>query len=285
MYMAINAVTFASDAALEQNQWYHWALLRNSNACTFYLNGKAQTSNAGTGISTNFTGTEMNIGRNSSVGSPADGDYWYGYQSDFRISTVARYTSNFTPPTSPLSSDSDTELLTCSAQPNVFNATGTSSRVVLGGDAKSSTAQTKNATASIAFDGTGDYVELSNYTEYAPGTHDFTVEFWMRYTGGSGIRNIVDNRGQSDGYAIRLDSSNKIIVYSEPSSSTKHTSASALTQDQWYHIAFVRNTGNSFLFIDGTQSGSTATNADDYASTGMVIGAQHGKNQQYFTDM
>ena len=38
----------------------------NSSGSTFYLNGTAQTSNAGTSITTNFTSTEFNIGRNSS---------------------------------------------------------------------------------------------------------------------------------------------------------------------------------------------------------------------------
>ena len=100
LYGYLDSTSFASDSTISQNTWYHWALVRNSNACTFYLNGVAQTSNAGTSITTNFSGTEFNIGRNSSVGSPANGSYFYGYQQDFRVTKgLARYTSNFTPPT------------------------------------------------------------------------------------------------------------------------------------------------------------------------------------------
>ena len=100
LYGYIDGTSFASNSTISQNTWYHWALVRNSNACTFYLNGIAQTSNAGTSITTNFSGTEFNIGRNSSVGSPANGDYFIGYMQDVRITDgLARYTGNFTPPT------------------------------------------------------------------------------------------------------------------------------------------------------------------------------------------
>jgi hypothetical protein len=100
LYPYLDGTAFTSNNAISQNTWYHWALVRNNNACTFYLNGTAQTSNAGTSITTNFTSTEFNIGRSSSVGSPANGDYFIGYQQDFRITKgLARYTSNFTPPT------------------------------------------------------------------------------------------------------------------------------------------------------------------------------------------
>jgi hypothetical protein len=100
LYAYLDNTAFTSNNAISQNTWYHWALVRNNNACTFYLNGTAQTTNAGTSITTNFTGTEFNIGRSSSVGSPANGDYFIGHQQDLRITKgLARYTGNFTPPT------------------------------------------------------------------------------------------------------------------------------------------------------------------------------------------
>ena len=262
--------------------WYHFAVVKNSGTLTYYING---VSIGSTSDSTNITYTsQLWIGRiNSTAGGGTITQEVQGYLSDIRIiKGTPLYTSNFTPPTSPLgTSVSGTSILTCNDAPDVFDASK-GNRVTLGGTAKSSTAQKKNASSSMLFDGNSDYVELANYDEYAVGTDNFVVEFWMRYTGGSGARIIVDTRGQADGYSIRLDGSNKISIYSEPSSSIKHTSASALTQDQWYHVAFVRNDGSSYLFIDGTQSGSTATNTDNYTSTSMVIGAQHAKNIQYF---
>ena len=238
------------------NSWNHVAVSRSGTTARLFVNGKIVDTATNSRDMTHDNA--LCIGAQNSTST----NYFNGFISDVRIvKGTAVYTAAFTPPASPLSSISGTSILTCDDAPNVFDANGSSS-VTLGGTAKSSTAQTKNSSASILFDGNSDYVELSNYDRYAPGTNPFAVEFWMRYTGGSGTRNIVDNRGQANGYAVRLDSSNKITVYSEPSSSTKHTSASALTQDQWYHVAFVRNNGNSSLFIDGTQSGNAAINAD-----------------------
>ena len=264
---------------IKANRWHHIAVSRVSNNTRMFING-VQDGSTYSDSNTYVQGSDFFFGRNTNF-SAADYNPT-GYVSDLRvINGTGLYSSNFTPPTAPVTAVTNTKLLTCNDTPNIFDGAGKNSNLTLGGTAKSSTAYTKNASASMLFDGNSDYVELSNYDEYAPGTNNFYVEFWMRYTGGSGTRNIIDNRGQANGYAIRLDSSHRITVYSEPSSSTKHTSA-ALTQDQWYHVAFVRNSANSYLFIDGTQSGSAVTNADNYTSTSMVIGAQHAKNQQYF---
>jgi hypothetical protein len=84
--------------AVSQNTWYHIALVRSgssTNNIKFYLNGVLESQR------TNTYGVPIDnlvIGRTY---TNLNGEYWNGYIDDLRITKdIARYTSNFTPPTS-----------------------------------------------------------------------------------------------------------------------------------------------------------------------------------------
>ena len=90
----------SSDASLGSftptvGTWYHIALVRNGTTVTCYVDGVALGSpiNISTNV-INFSGTSgaFRIAVNAT-------DYFAGHINEFRISKIARYTSNFTPPT------------------------------------------------------------------------------------------------------------------------------------------------------------------------------------------
>jgi len=91
--------TVVSSTTLSTGQWYHVAFVRvstSTNQSFIYLNGTLN----GTGtISTNFS-TDYGCG----IGyTPTSSEYLNGYLDDLRITKgYARYTSNFTPPTTAL---------------------------------------------------------------------------------------------------------------------------------------------------------------------------------------
>jgi hypothetical protein len=75
--------------------WYHLAVVRSGSNFYLYVNGINVNSSTNTG-SLNTTNT---VGIN--IGGQSSGDYFNGYIDDLRITKgVARYTTNFTPPTS-----------------------------------------------------------------------------------------------------------------------------------------------------------------------------------------
>jgi hypothetical protein len=83
---------FTATSALTSSVWQHFALVRSSGTLKAYVNG---TQVASVSNSINFVGDKIFIGDNNA------GDYFFnGYIDDLRISRFARYTSNFTPPTS-----------------------------------------------------------------------------------------------------------------------------------------------------------------------------------------
>jgi len=80
------------------NNWVHVAIVRSSGTLNVYLNGVAQGT--GASDSTNYSGTTNTL----TIGYDAAGNgYYTGYIKDLRITKgVARYSTTFTPPTTPL---------------------------------------------------------------------------------------------------------------------------------------------------------------------------------------
>jgi hypothetical protein len=90
-----NCSVAASNTSSLINQWNHAAIVRNGNVFTMYLNGVG-------GSPTTFTGTvNMNSQNKTYIGYFSFSDpnsRFTGYIDDFRVSRIARYTANFTPP-------------------------------------------------------------------------------------------------------------------------------------------------------------------------------------------
>lgn len=85
---------------LNTGQWYHVAFVRNGNTFLTFLDGELK----GTNISAESYGTFSAV---LTVGQQGDGQrYINGYLDELRISKgIARWTSNFTPPSAPYSPD------------------------------------------------------------------------------------------------------------------------------------------------------------------------------------
>ena len=99
--------TIAYTNSITKDQWYHVAVVRDGNDYTIFRDGN---------IDTNATVTDTNgtsIANNTVLGSYATTTTLNpnGHLDEVRISSVARYTSAFTPPTAELQNITGTELL------------------------------------------------------------------------------------------------------------------------------------------------------------------------------
>jgi len=119
--------------------WYHWAVSVSGTTARFYQDGVLLTSST---MSINpFFDSSYNfaVGCNFELGNAAN--FYDGYLDEIRVSSTARYTSNFTPSTSAFTTDADTELLIHSDTTNgstTFTDSSTTS-VGLGNDQSSNT--------------------------------------------------------------------------------------------------------------------------------------------------
>lgn len=74
--------------------WYHVAGVRNGNVFSLFVNGVLAQSKTQSGINISSPTTYVRFG------GPAGGSFT-GCLDEFRVSSIARWTAKFTPPTSP----------------------------------------------------------------------------------------------------------------------------------------------------------------------------------------
>ncbi|MES2202706.1 MAG: LamG-like jellyroll fold domain-containing protein [Patescibacteria group bacterium] len=87
------------------NTWYHLAVVRSGNTYRTFCNG-TQTATWSSAATPWAAPYPLVLGRQAT-----GGPYFVGYLDEVRISNTARWTSNFTPPTSAYSSDANTLFL------------------------------------------------------------------------------------------------------------------------------------------------------------------------------
>jgi hypothetical protein len=151
------------------NTWNHYAIVRSNGVTKLYFNGNLVTDIGTSGAitdTTNYTGTYLAIG-----GYYSTSYLWNGYIDEFRITNgVARYTSNFTPPTA--------QFLDSAGDANsnvVVNSTATGFAIGTGGINGAQLAK-----AWVNFNGTGtvairDSYNVSSITDNGVG--DYTINY------------------------------------------------------------------------------------------------------------
>jgi hypothetical protein len=283
---------YAGFGTLPTNQWHHIALVRSGSIVKFYRNGVV----VGTTTSVSFNHTTNSGNR---IGHPqaayADGSY-IGYISDVRVVKAALYTSNFVPPQAPLTTVANTMLLMNMDKAAIADK---SSKVVAEtvGDTKLSTAVKKYGSASMYFDGTGDYLTFATNPQYAFGTGDFTIECWVNsanvsssqkgflqtsdtaggfqtsYT--SGIT-FLFGAGASGGNAVSLSGA----IVSNIAGTYVGSSTAVITADTWTHVALVRSSGTATMYVNGISVGS-ASAPGNCTGNNLVVGGYYSTGYLY----
>jgi hypothetical protein len=264
--------------------WYHMALVRQGGEIFIFVNGVAQQLTVSTAISSStslpdYTGNMIIGARSRNVI-----DYFFpGYIEEVRFSKgIARWTSNFTPPTAPHTADEFTSLLLHFDDANAATSTTDSSGgsdcslvtgvtnklVTYSGNAKVSTTQSKFGNASINFDGTNSYLTIPNQTDFQFGTGDFTVDAWVRWTDNSKYLQlfslIVDGNNQFQIYVDPLTSDNSPVLYvtvGGVSVAWYYVTSISFNLNQWYHLAWVRNGSTVKIFVNGVSQSLTTMTA------------------------
>lgn len=144
--------------------------------------------------------------------------------------------------------------------------------VTLTGNVARSSTQSKFGGYSAAFDGSGDLASVASSSDFAFGTGDFTIEFFVRQAvAGSAV--LIDCRpnSSSNGAYITMYVDASVIYLYE--SSTVRITGPVVSAGAWHHIALSRSSGSTRLFVDGTQAGATYADATSYISCPVNIGA------------
>ena len=252
------------------NQWHHFAVGFNGTTTRMWING--------TSVGTSTQGYTRPSGTNRwQVGSTGAGaSILNGYISGLRyVKGTDVYgvgNSSITVPTAPPTNIANTALLLNSTNAGIFDQTAKNILETVG-DAKVSTAQYKYGTGSIELDGTGDYLSIAASKNFAFGTGDFTIEFWMRSTDGNGnIIGLVTNAAGN--WNLVLASSLMYWQSQYATTNLLNRSATAILDGAWHHVAFTRASGSNRMFFDGVLQGAAVSDSTNYtAPNAMQVGS------------
>jgi hypothetical protein len=253
-----------------QNTWHHLAVSRSGTTIYAFIDGSLVYSG---GNSTNYA-----------TGSPAiaaiptaSANIMSGFISNLRVlKGTALYTAAFTPSTAPLTSITNTSLLTCQSNrfvdnsANAFTITLTSSPQV-------SATQPFTLPSSVAtygsgyFDGTGDYLTLPVNSAFDLGTNACCIESWVYLTSTSAIymfatSSNVNGQTRPNFYArydqLQLDYFGNVIIQANVT----------VPQNAWNHVVFTRasSSGAWRIFLNGVLQAYNATGSQNLLQTGAA---------------
>jgi hypothetical protein len=242
-----------STGTIPASAWTHVAVVREgtgTNQVKLYINGV----NDGQGtVSTDFNQTEqLNIGADRGNSNVMNG-YIAGWK--YVVGTAETITVPTAPPTG------GTALLNFT-NAGIFDNTGKNNLETVG-NAQIDTTTKKFGTGSMEFDGTTDYVVQPTSENYGYGTGNFTIEFWLRLNATT-VQTIVSNLTAANSTNPHIYISTTIRYYT---ANADRITGASLSTGQWYHIAVCRGSGSTRLFVNGTQSGSTYTDSNNYGAT------------------
>ena len=130
-----------------------------------------------------------------------------------------------------------------------------------------------NYSYSSYFNGSSQYLSVPTNAAFAFGTGDFTIECWVypiALAGGATNQPLIDFRNANQGVYPTLYISGSTVNY-YTSGSNRITAGSTLSNNTWYHLAVVRISGSTKLYINGVQSGSTYTDSNSYVQGPVSI--------------
>jgi len=142
------------------------------------------------------------------------------------------------------------------------------------GDTHTEVDQSKYYGSSGYFDGTGDYLTVSNSTDFDFGTGDFTIRFWVYFSSNSGSQGVFAAHALLAGNAAFLFYlvSGELRFYSSSNGSSWDIASAvvikaSVASSTWYHIEVSRVGTSIRLFCDGVLA-NTITTSSGLVSTG-----------------
>ena len=142
-----------------------------------------------------------------------------------------------------------------------------------------------NAITGSAFFAGGKATTTSS--DYNLGTDDFTIECFVYFSGKHAtLSTIFETRSStsaSDGFLLgRFQTSgheNKVELYT--ASDYRVTADRTVENDTWVHIAVVRASATTKVYVDGTAYSSTYSDSNNYSNTEIIFGKNAPNSDQY----
>jgi hypothetical protein len=269
-------------------QWHHAAFCRDGTTYRLFVDGVLESTVTNSENGAFGTGTPWVIGRHGNAAL-----YWYqGYISDLRLVLgTAVYTSNFTPPTEPLTAIPGTEILTCQGNrfidnsPNNFSVTP--SGTIISAVSPHLPSEKYDPTihgGSAYFDGTGDILIVptvaSSELNFATGC---SIEGWSYITSYSTYGFIFDTwqgTGNFVGWWF-VGHTNTGTWRISPGNATAIDTGIPMVLNQWNHWVLTNDGSTSRFFVNGVLLNATSVTPGNINQHFVFSSYGGGNNGQY----
>jgi len=271
------------------NTWYHICFIRSGNNGYIFRNGVLLNSGSATALPATFT-----LGRVGIIDGKTGFTYpMNGYMADVRVSNIVRYNvAGFTPSIQPFKPDPYTKLLlhfdgVGQAFYDASDVPGDNGFLILPDgvtvtpNGTFTSIRGKDGRSYYKFDGSTNYITLSDSDAWWMDKLDFTLAFWFKLgaTPGS-IVGILGQKPESGanantGIAITVSTANQMSVsyLGSDNSTIAYLLKSGLIVGQWYFITVVSKNLVRSLYFDSVFVTSNTDTLGLYNSTlGFVIG-------------
>jgi len=263
--------TMSSSIGLNVNIWHHVAFSRTSGTLKIFVNGAEGHSSSYT---FDHTATTAPYTGKSNV---AANRYFHGFISDLRlVKGTGAYTSDFTPPTSPLTAITNTKLLLNMTNAKVFDASQSRRLMSFGGDTVASSGQQHFGENTIFFDGTGDYIDMDNPIE---GLEDHTHEAWVYPTAGDSTYKGFWSSIEANG-ALGINVAKDIAGGPSNSSAALVAFNPVVPDNEWSHVVLQRQSGVHALYRNGVLQG-TSTQAVNFTNSYLRLASRYQNNSTW----
>jgi hypothetical protein len=173
-------------------------------------------------------------------------------------------------------------------QQTVIDISGHENNATLGSPAAGDSAEpafdkkgTYQGYGAYDFDGSDDYMNVSDDNTLDFNANSFSVEVWVKSDGAAnpgGDEGIIYKRDASTGYNIYFDSSGMVNLYYRNSSTIRTAQyATDVYDDDWHHVVVTRSVeqDNISLYVDGVWRDDDLGVASGMAnSADLIIGSQ-----------
>jgi hypothetical protein len=254
--------------------WTHIAWTRSGNTFRLFVNG-VQVGTATYAGSISAQSNPMLLGQEGA------GSYAGGYYSDFRVTNgTALYKANFAPPTAPLTSVSNTQLLTLqNSQPHnnstFLDSSSNKFLITRNGNSTQGAFTPYGGNWSVYAPATGSYLTTSNNIfNISSTTAVWTYESWVMPLTNNTFFCI--GSGGSYGNSIYIGwSTNKFTVGAGSGAGfnpVTFETTNTYPAGAWYHVAVTRTSAGVYtLYINGVADGTQTYNAGTLAAGTTVV--------------
>jgi len=143
------------------------------------------------------------------------------------------------------------------------------------GNAQISTTQSKWGGSSMYFDSSGDCLSIPYSQTTVFGTGNFTMEAWVYPLSWPNNAAIISGNGVTNSILWgKYDSASNFGVVND-NVAWIITDGTLPTINTWSHVALVRSGTTMKMYVNGIQTGSTATNSSNFVGPTRVVGARN----------